>query len=173
MALDTPTGEISLMQEFVKDQFAESAALQTLFGVANSAAAKAKIHFKKLPPPAANADEYAVNELANFAPYALYWMDYANGFLLAKDASLGFERTGRVMVEIVVKSDPEDEDTANDNRKFENALGAIIDDVLALVLTAGFFAFNRIEVVEGPYHNTINDQPTQGHIIGARLLLSE
>ena len=161
-----PAGCISLMQENLRNHIAETATFQTLVGAANPTAAKLRTHLKRLPKPGANRDDYTKADLDILAPYALVYMDYANGFSFTKESESEFVPSGRMLINLVKKMKPEERENPEGDQEFEDEIGVMLEEMNVLTNSGGGFVnYDRIEIIEGPFHNEKNDFHTQGDIM--------
>ncbi len=164
-------GCISKMQLNMRNHLSESARFQTLVGAANAAAALTSIHLKRLPKPEDNRDEYTKEDLDNKLPYALVYMDYANGFTFTKDSETEYVPSGRIRIYIAKKMKAEHKDNADGDAEFEDDIGVIMEEmnVLAADPEGNKVHYDRLEIVEGPWHNELNDAHTQGDLMHVML----
>ena len=170
-----PAGCLSLAESYLKTMLANVPAFQTWAGAADVAAALLKIHLEGLPKPADGADSHTRAELEAYRPYAVIWMAEDNGLTLEHDATgalFGFTDSGRLMLRLE-QDCPDgvgDQPSSDANLQFKNSIGLIVDGLCALAGTAGYLAFERISVFDGPYWAHPDAVPGHGIFQGVELL---
>ena len=168
MPLDDPEGGISLAVEYFRDQLAACARFQTLCNVDTSELARARTWANNLPPPADDAGVFSRDELVSFRPFALVWSERYR----RNRVGTGCYAEGGTIHMQLEQSVPEA--LANDPqqllRRFENDLGVIISELETLAYTAGYLAYDTLEM-QGPWREDINAIPQQGDHVFAFLTL--
>jgi|GEM_PF-1789324 len=169
-----PAGCISLAQHYLRQMLANCAAVRTWLGVDDEEGALARIHHEGLPKPADNAVEHTRAELIAYRPYAVVFTAESGGLTLNHDAggaAFEFAESGRLTVRLYQNCPDEygDEPSSDANLQFKNSVGLIMDGLAALSGTAGYLAFDRLGLADGPYWGHPDLVPGQGVWQGAEL----
>lgn len=175
MPLSPPSGTLSLARSYLAEMLAECAAFQAFVGASGSGAAAqaaARIHHTCLPPPA--GEKYTAAELSAYRPFALVSTAPTEGLRRVLDAADSFGSSGRI--EIKLEQDVDTEiaaDPAEIEQRFENAVGAIIDELCARAAPghAGELAFNAISLTAGPWRPMVEAYEEQGDYIACELMV--
>lgn len=156
---------MSLAQENLRVTLAASSAFRSLVkatGVSANAQALARIHHDALPPSRIGP-EHSLAELEVYRPCALLWQDPRGGFgrrLVATNSTIDF---GVLMMRIAADVDREiSENHQEAYVRFQNVIGGIIDDLVALAGQAGYLAITQISVESGPYRTHPDEYDTVG-----------
>src|SRR6185503_8661449 len=133
--------------------------------VTSAAEALPFIYQDGLPPPA-DQNEYTLQELQAYRPFAQIWTNTEAGLTkkrISRDgARLGFAAAGEIRIEIFRDVPPQiANDPAEIDRTFGNYVGQIIDELCDLSGAAGYLEFDQITLEH--IHRTHPDHlPTQG-----------
>jgi hypothetical protein len=170
-------GCLSLALAGLETTLADCAAFRALTTppMADAAAAKARIHLRGLPEPS-DGLAHTIAELDAYRPFAILWTDPDNGFASTSESSGGdhneFSNTGTLFMELEVAYDSgDDKPTADENVVFENAVGAIIDDLQDLAGGPGYLNILAIGLDYGPFWPAPEDIDLMGTFQGARLTI--
>lgn len=170
-----PAGCLSLAEQYLKVMLANVTAFRTWTETESEEEALAKIHLEGLPKPAADKDCHTRAELEAYRPYAVVFTGEDNGLTKWHDATgalFEFVESGRLMLRLE-QDCPDgvgDQPSSDANLQFKNTVGLIIDGLCALAGTAGYLAFERITVADGPYWSHPDAVPGQGLFQGCELL---
>jgi hypothetical protein len=163
----TPAGSMSLTEATLAASLAACASVRTWMVVADAAAAAEKIHLEGLPLPASAEQGYSREELEALRPYIVIFTAEKMGFTYEQNAvseHLEYTRRGRLVVRLVQNA-PEgydDEPTSAANLMWRNTIGTICDELCTLSGQAGYLAFRRLAVTDGPYWSHPTAVPAQG-----------
>jgi len=155
-------GSLMKAQDHLRTMLANAAAVRTWMGVETVAAALAKIHHEALPPPADDAVEYTLAELATYRPFIIVSTDEENGYRKTAEAMGVFAAGGTLRVELEQAVPADKTNPAEIAILFKNSIGAIIDELVGMVDTAGYLAFDQIAMTLGPFRATEDEATTQG-----------
>lgn len=145
-------GILSLCQESLRQHVAGSPTWQALCGVDNAAAAALRLYHESLPPPAGGGGTYALEEMANYRPYGLIYLDEQGGFHWSRSSSDLFRESGKLRLHLEVTAAMAGESpTADAILGFRNNVGLILQDMAAAFGTPGYLDFNSVTVEDGPY----------------------
>jgi hypothetical protein len=167
----TPAGSISLSAKYMRDMLADCPAFRTWCGADDATQALGRIHYDALPP-ADNHEEHTLEELKTHRPYALvYSRTLARGHLstgihheFGLDGSMGVEFFQDVPAEIA-------HDPGEIALRFNNAIGAVIDELCDRAGLAGFLALTRITMEEPPVRTHENERADFGDALFVRLIM--
>ncbi len=163
-----PAGQFSEVLEHLRESLSQSATLRTLLGAVDATAAKARIHYHRLPEPAAG-DTYTETEQADYRPFVLVGMAINAGFRVLQVAAYEHTVRGTVSASIVAVPDDANGRQAADVT-FANQLGAIMSELADLSGTAGCLAWREARLAEGPLR--LEWKNVEGHAaeeLGARI----
>lgn len=151
MALAAPVGSYGHTRNYLRLSLADSTAFRTWVSAATQAAALARIYMDALPPPAGHAEQYTLTELNTYRPYAVIWSHRHawRQVAVSSDGDEFDEGPGRLGIQLVqtVGSLTDHQEIA---RAFENIIDGIVDALCAKSGTAGYLAFDRIGIEQGP-----------------------
>lgn len=170
--LTAATGGLALCETHLGAGLADCPAFQTFVGAADAAAAAERIHYNALPVPATDAAEIPPELYAEFRPLALISTDSASGFGLVANAFAEFAERGTLALELEQQY-PADllANPAEAERRFKNAVGAVMEELMDRRNTAGFLALAAIDLV-AMFRVAETDAPAQGDWYRAVLRIS-
>ena len=149
MPLTAAAGSISLAVDNLRVTLADSAAFRTWSGTSTQAAALARIYYESLPPPT-DKNEHTLVELTALRPYAAVWTDEFDGFTYRQDAALSTPKeSGTMLIKFEQTVDPT---IVNDypeiSRRFINAIGTIIEEVMDFYNVGGYLAIEQATLMK-------------------------
>ncbi|MFQ5414661.1 MAG: hypothetical protein ACE5E6_09410 [Phycisphaerae bacterium] len=163
MTVTAPAGAISLAQNYLRVTLADSATFRTWVGATDRSGALLHIHDDALPAP--RRGEYTLTELRSLRPYVLV---STIGLTWTRDAvsdAFEFRGSGRLPVRFVQDVDPAITlDEAEMSRTFQNTIGQIIDDIVALAGQPGYLAIERVTLDAGWSRSHKSEYRTEGDV---------
>lgn len=160
----TPSGLLATPRSKLRDLLAEIPALQTWFGAADAAAAKAKIYSSLL----------ADDELADLRPLAVVqWASYSLGKIASGAANYLWPSPGECMLRLILQDVDRGEPVVIENSVdpasleegdvvFDNNVGAVLRGLADRAAVDDRLAINRIALETPPMRNPIGDWPSCG-----------
>lgn len=141
---ETPANSIALAVEHLRQSLANSAAVRAWMGVATPTLALARIYRAGLPPPASNADGYTLAEITAYRPFIIVsTIDHER----VSDSDYGYTASGTIVMDLEQTVDSGIADDAGEiETRFQNDLGAIMDDIQTNSQTAGYLQATRIQM---------------------------
>lgn len=173
MPLTNPSGTLSQAEQALRVLLADTTAFRTWTDSDNQAEALARIHCHALPPPASGR-QHTMAELDAYRPFALIWTEPEGGFSAQRDTASGFSCTGRLRIRFEDGIDPDDsDDPAEAFRVFCNALGGVLDEMLADGGTGSstVLALDALRLEVGPYRTHEDELATIGDAIVAEVVV--
>lgn len=152
-----------LAQDHLRTMLANAAAVRTWMGAGSVALALARIYHEALPPPSDNKADYTPAELTTYRPFIILSTDEQDGYRKTAQAMGLFGAAGRLRIELeqdvpeLVAGNP-----AEVAIRFKNSIGAIIDELVGMVATAGYLSFDQVALTLGPFRATEDETTTQG-----------
>lgn len=141
---ETPANSIALAVEHLRQSLANSSAVRTWMGVGTPTLALARIYRAGLPPPASNANGYTLAEISAYRPFIIVsTIEHER----ANDSDYGYIAAGSLVMDLeqTVDSGIAD-DTGEIETRFQNHIGAIMDDLQANSQIAGYLQASRIQM---------------------------
>lgn len=166
-----PAGCISEAQEVLRRTLADCPRWREFCGAPGQEAARARIHHEDLPAPATGGI-YTTTELAGYRPYAIVSTAETGGLTRSLESvgtSAHFDTSGVLWLLIGAAVD-DTLSTVDQDRRFKNFLGQIIDELCDLCGQAEveeYLFFQRIRLAGGPYRYSDADNAAQGEEITA------
>lgn len=165
------SGVLSLVKEQLRASLADSPACRALLGVHSSTAAKARIHLREIPKPA--ADAYTLAELEILRPYALIFHGYTDGeseTRVADGVGTGtqWQALGKLTLRLsrAVPKDLTEAVNREWDEEWENAVDAVMDDLLELSgdVAGGeeYLAIAAMKILQGPGRHHPDNDSAQG-----------
>lgn len=150
MPTTAASGPISLAQNYLRLTIADSAEFKTWIGDATTQAqALARIHDDGLPPPD-RGGEYDLAELKKARPYVIVSTDGFGWKKTAMSTAAEFANNGTLAVTFVQDVDEAIKKNHGEiGRRFQNSIGTIISEMLALAGTAGYLNITEVDISEG------------------------
>ncbi len=152
------TGSISKALANLANSIAGSSTFQGWVGAVTQAAALLSVHFETLTAPAADDGLYTKAELEALRPYALITTAGHTSEVVAGGGGSSYMRSGAMLVRFEQDIDPDDTEADGEvGRKLLNTVGDIVADMETLSGTAGYLAFDGLDMAEG-YQRTAQNE---------------
>jgi hypothetical protein len=163
MPLPAATSLLSKPKSYLAAQLAACAKWQELCAI-NGAAAS--IYFDALPPPPDQAECYTAEQLTALRPLCVIYSDENTGLVLDHQShgplGFGYQDSGVVKGYLEIAVDPQLADDAQQAvRVFENDIGQVLTELLALAGQAGYLAISRATFT-GPMRNHADARADEG-----------
>lgn len=136
--LDTAEGGIALAEEHARITLADCARFRSwALQAPDREAALARIYPKGLPKPPNDQQDYSADQYQALRPFAIILTARQGGFSKGRVATGTYPEAGKLAI-VLEENIPADlaDDPARVERRFENTVGVIIDELLALAYTA-------------------------------------
>jgi len=171
----TPDNTLGLAKEYLRVAFSKSDRWKTLCGATTEAKAKAHTYVDgpAPPDPADRSRRRTREEWEELRPLAIIYTA-PDGFARSATGVAAWDCDLRLAAWIEVACDDvyRDEPGSEAMTRFDNDLGAIVDELCELTETAGCLAFDRVELVGDVEWFAKDRQETEGRWIAARLLFT-
>lgn len=162
------SGVLSLVKQQLRASLADSPACRALLGVHSSTAAKARIHLREIPKPA--ADAYTLAELEILRPYALIFHGYTDGESETRVADgVGTGTQWRVVGKLTFRLSRAVPDGMTDDEadtEWDDAVDAVMDDLWELSgdVAGGeeYLAVAAMKILQGPGRHHPDNDSAQG-----------
>lgn len=168
MALSAPVGIISEVVDKLRNTLADSPTFRAWVNAPTHDEALEHIFYEGYPPPGDNV-AHTLDELLHVRPCAIVWMEPLEGVRGEKDSAGGgmsnFQHSGAMYAKLIADIEPAiAADPGEISRRFCNAAGGIIADVLALNET-GLYLATRSWSCFGPFLAEAERIPVEGNTI--------
>jgi hypothetical protein len=159
--MTTATGAWSLAQKYAADTLAACAEWQGWVDAANASQAASRIYQDALPGPR-HGNDYTLDELQTYRPFALIGSETEQGFRSERIADGTVNDAGVILIEIEDDIPDAIEDQPGEIAlRLRNHVGTLIAELFALHGTAGYLAIEAIDV-DGPYRTRSTAEETVG-----------
>ena len=166
----TPSGEIALAMEYLRQSVAASATFQAWAGAINAAAAVSHVHIVALPMPSDLEVGYTLEEMQSYRPYVLIGTENRRGFRMDSDSYDGYRPSGALTLWLEADvSESYASWLADPEVDFLNKLGVMLAEMWLLRNTAGYLQVRNIALSEGPYRSEEDVRPMYGDTMAAEL----
>lgn len=151
----TATSILATPADTLREMLAACPALRTWFGAADAAEAKLRIHIGGVPEPVAD-EGFTKAQLESARPLALIHIEPRGGGASFKANAGGarnyFRHTG--VLSLIFEADIASANVGNPQDaylEFINAVGGVLDELMALAATSTYLDLRSLDIAEGPW----------------------
>lgn len=179
MAIDAATNCWTIAEQALVDALPQQTAFQTFVGAADATEAANHIFVDVLNTPW-DGEAYAWQQRAELGAYAIVSSASEDGYQIVRGPAIdAYEPSGRLVLMMSRMVKPMDLDTQETEagnyqqveRWFKNQVGDLIQEVGEYWFDNGGPWLASARVVDGPWHNDIEEHATHGHWQGIVLEL--
>jgi hypothetical protein len=164
-----PQGPLSAAQQNLRSLLADCEQFRLWTGQPSQDLALGRIFVEGLPPPADDRESHAREELDGLRPNVIVSMARERGFLRVRDGFGAWKDSGRLLLQFEQALPAElADDRAEADRRFENTIGLILDEMCRLSDQAGqaesYLVIERLQILEGPFRTHPDEIATYGDV---------